>query len=359
MLELDHIKKEYKNFSLQIDAVLGDGITALFGASGSGKTTTLNCIAGLLKPDSGEMRLGDRVLFSKTSGVNISSERRQVGYVFQEGLLFPHLTVKDNILYGFHRTPKVNRWIDIADLVSLLELDALLERYPLTLSGGEAQRVALARALATSPNLLLLDEPLASLDFKMRGKILRYLWQVWEKFHIPMIYVSHSISEVMAIASQALVLDRGRAVAYGAPHQILSIPEVFRIAESVELENLLSGQIVRHVLEAGLSEVALSGDQGIWVPLADGKNPGDRVFVAIRAADIIISVQVPIGLSARNTILGRIESLHYIGNKALVYVRAGSLMFVEVSQASVDELRLKEGKDIYLIFKSSAVRVLG
>lgn len=358
MLALDHIRKGYKNFSLQIDAVLGDGITALFGASGSGKTTTLNCIAGLLKPDSGEMRLGGTVLFSKTSGVNVSLDRRQIGYVFQEGLLFPHLTVKENILYGFHRTPKGNRWLDIADLVSLLELDPLLERYPLTLSGGEAQRVAIARALATSPSLLLLDEPLASLDFKMRGKILRYLWQIWEKFQIPMIYVSHSISEVMAIASQVLVLDRGRVVAYGAPHQILPIPEVFRIAESAELENLLSGRVVAHFPDAGLSQVALTGDQGIWVPLVDGKSLGDRVFTGIRAADIIVSVQIPIGLSARNTIPGRIEGLHYIGSKVLVYVRAGSLIFVEVSQDSVDELQLKEGRDVYLIFKSSAVRVL-
>ena len=358
MLELRHLHKAYPGFSLEVDAALDEGVTALFGVSGSGKTTILNCVAGLTKPDAGEVRLGDRVLYSQSLGINLPPERRGIGYVFQDDLLFPHLRVKENLRYGFRLTPRERRRLQVADLVPLLQLEPLLERYPATLSGGEAQRVALARALATSPDLLLLDEPLASLDLGIRGRVLRYLGQVWEEFHIPMVYVSHSISEVMALASKALVLDRGKAVAYGPPDQVLALPEVFHIGEAAEVENLLSGQVIAHSPEAGLTQVRLGEEQSLSVPLMSGRNVGERAFVAIRAADIILSLGLPQGLSARNILPARVEGVHAMGTKALVYARAGALMMVEVSPDAVEELGLREGQEVFLIFKSSAVRAL-
>ena len=358
MLQLHNLRKEYGGFSLEVDAVLDRGITALFGVSGSGKTTTLNCIAGLVRPDKGEIQLEDRVLFSSARGINLPPERRGIGYVFQDSLLFPHLRVKDNLRYGFRRTPRERRRLDPADLVTLLHLEPLLERFPDTLSGGERQRVALARALATSPDILLLDEPLASLDMSLRGRVLRYLGEVWGELHIPMVYVSHAIAEVLAVAHQALVLEQGRVVVAGPPAQVLTDPVVYRIAEATGLENLLSVEVVAHQPEAGLTRVRLSEEGFLMVPFMPSREPGERVYVVVRGGDIILSLEPPRGLSARNVLPVQVESVHRMGAKALVYTWAGALLMVEVSLDALEELGLHQGQRVFLIIKSSSILTL-
>ena len=214
MLRLQ-LKRQLANFALDIDVECRYPVTAIFGPSGSGKTSLLNAVAGLLKPDAGEIAIDDTPLFSSANNIDLAPEKRGVGYVFQNDLLFPHLSVEENLRYGHDLLPAVARRFAPAQIVELLEIGTLLARRPGNLSGGERQRVALGRALLSSPQLLLMDEPLAALDRPLRERVLPYLIRIRDEFSIPMIYVSHDPAEVNAIADWVLVLDQGRVVRRG------------------------------------------------------------------------------------------------------------------------------------------------
>jgi molybdate transport system ATP-binding protein len=207
-----------------LDAAFSTGaqVTALFGPSASGKTSVLSILAGLRRPDAGVVRLAGRVLFDSTAGVRLPPEARRVGYVFQDHLLFPHLTVEGNLLYGWKRRPAGARPVDFRRVVDVLELADVLSRQPHTLSGGQRQRVALGRALLTSPELLLLDEPLSSLDQELKGRVLAYVEQVLREWHLPTLYVTHDADEVRRLAQWVVVLADGRVTAEGTPVEVLS-----------------------------------------------------------------------------------------------------------------------------------------
>jgi molybdate transport system ATP-binding protein len=212
-------------FELDLRFQMSDGVTALFGPSGSGKTTTLNLIGGLLRPDAGTIRLGDRVLVDRAAAIFLPPEQRGIGHVFQDHLLFPHLSIRSNLLFGYGR--RSSRPMDFDRVVTVLEIGDLLPRRPGTLSGGQSQRVALGRALLRGPDLLLLDEPLASLDEGLKGRILTYLERVLAEWHIPTILVSHDRSFVRRIAGQVVVIEAGRLIAAGPTAETLdrSVPE--------------------------------------------------------------------------------------------------------------------------------------
>ena len=246
------ITKRFPQFTLDCDVTFEAGATSVFGPSGSGKTTLLNCIAGLSRPDSGQITVMGTTIFSASEGKALPPEKRRFGYVFQSSALFPNMNVRRNILYGYHLTPAEQRATDPDQLFDLFDLTRLLDRSVDTLSGGERQRVALARALATSPRLLLLDEPLASLDVSFKGTIIRYLKRVRQELQTPMIYVSHSISEVVALAEEMLVLSEGKPVAQGPPSEVLVRPDVGTMADYGALENLLDATVVDRRQEQGL-----------------------------------------------------------------------------------------------------------
>ena len=231
------IRKKYGDFLLDCRGEFGPGVTAVFGPSGSGKTTLLNCIAGMTSPDSGEVRVGGAPIYSSELRVDIAPEKRRFGYVFQHGALFPHMTVGSNVSYGFDLTPELERRFRPDDLAELLGITALMDRDVAGLSGGERQRVAIARALAVSPKLLLLDEPVSSLDARGRASILKYLRQVSDELQTPMVYVSHSLSDVLALAPRTFALDRGQGIAYGPTKDVMAHPSVARIADLGTLEN--------------------------------------------------------------------------------------------------------------------------
>lgn len=344
------------DFSLEVAGNFGAGITALFGPSGSGKTTLLNCLAGLLKPDDGEIVLYGRDLYRGNPKMFVPPEKRRIGLVFQDGALFPHMSVSGNIMYGRALTPEADRRVDVDHVVDLLGLRPLMDRSPGSLSGGERQRVAIARALAMSPGLLLLDEPMASLDAHLRGVVLSYLRRVHDDLGIPMVYVSHSISEVLALADDALVLSRGRVVASGRPSRVLLDPVVGGMFGDDPVENLLDGTVIEQG-GAGQSGRVRVGAIEIVTPPMD-RPSGAPVIVALGAEEIILATEKPSGLSARNVIIGSITDLDPVSNGVYASVDIGVPMFVELTQGAVDALSLERGQDAYLVFKTSSIKLL-
>ena len=350
------LSKTYPDFTLSISASFPAGIVAIFGPSGSGKTTILNCIAGLLIPDEGEITLKGQTLFSHVEKINLSPERRRIGYMFQESLLFPHLTVKENILYGYNLTPTHMRRIDPSHLVEMLELGPLMDRRTAGLSGGERQRVVLARSLATSPDLLLLDEPLANLHVSIKGRILRYLKAVHGELSMPMVYVSHSISEVLALAQKVLVLDRGRQVAYDEPRRLLGQPVAAPIVDTESLENLFDVTLSEHRPDSGIS-LANLGDTILALPRLNHE-VGKVISIAIKASDVILASERPRKISARNILEARVESVHPMGYSVLVHAHLEQPWVIEITPDALANLDLKEGSEVYLIVKSSSIMLL-
>ena len=352
-----NVTKRFRGFALRCEAAFDSGATAIFGPTGSGKTTLLNCLAGLVDPDEGEIEFCGNVLYSSSRRKKVPPERRRFGYVTQSAALFPHMSVRDNIMYGYRLTPPDQRRTSLEQLVELFRLAPLMDRGVANLSGGERQRVALARALATSPNLLLLDEPLVALDAAFRGVIMEYLKRVQRELKTPMVYVSHSISEVMALAENALVLMDGRPVAQGRASQVLVHPAVSPMADYATLENLLEAEVLSEPGEDGLAVVRV-GDERLFVHQVY-RSPGEVVMVSIRAGDIILTMDVPSRMSARNVVAATIEEVHVLDSRVLVYVDVGTRMVVEVTSGALRELGLRRGQRVYLVIKTNSILVLG
>ena len=350
------VAKRLGTFELRCSAEFGPGITAVFGPSGSGKTTLLNCVAGLIRPDKGEIGVLGQTVYSSARGVGIPPERRGVGYVFQDSALFPHMSVEDNIRYGHKLTPEARRAVSLERVVDLLQLHHLMDRGVSDLSGGEKQRVALARALAASPRLLLLDEPVSSLDLAFRGLILRYLKQVRDELGIPMVYVSHSISEVIALADDVLVLSDGEQVTQGRPSAVLENAGLGRIGEFAALENLLDADVVGKRADGWQVELDACGAR-LLAPGVEAE-PGERVTISIRASDILVALDVPARISAQNVLPGVIDEIHPQGSRVVLFVDAGVRMMAEITPDAIRSLDLSAGDPVYLIIKSTSIVAL-
>jgi molybdate transport system ATP-binding protein len=351
------IQKRFSGFDLDCEATFGPGVTAIFGPSGTGKTTLLNCLAGLLRPDSGHISVDGRTVFSSVEKTDVRPEKRRFGYVFQDSALFPHKSVRDNIHYGYKLTPPDLREVDLDNLVDMLGLSPLMERNVKNLSGGEKQRVALARVLAISPRLLLMDEPLASLDARFKGTIISYLKRIVRELKIPLVYVSHSLSEVMALSDDTLAIDGGRAVAFGPTRTLLGSSAISSVADYSTLENILEAEVLTS--EDGPStSIIRVGDVEMLVPQLDAA-PGDKVIVSVRAGDIILSLGVPPMISARNIIKAKVREIHDLGSQVLVFADVGERITVEITPSALADLGLREGSDVYLVIKTNSIIVLG
>lgn len=350
------VVKRYTAFTLECAVTFRAPVTSIFGPSGHGKTTLLNCIAGLARPDDGVITVLGTTVFSAADRTRVPPEKRRFGYVFQDAALFPNMNVRKNVLYGYNLTPPALRDANPDQLFDLFDLEELLDRRVDTLSGGERQRVALARALASSPRLLLLDEPLASIDAAFKGVIIRYLKRVRDDLGTPMIYVSHSVSEVAALAEDMLVLSKGRPVAQGPPSEVLVQPGVGAMTDYGTLENLLDATVVDLAPEQGLTTVDVGGVK-LAAPYADA-SAGDLVTVSIRAGDIILTLDVPSRISAQNILPGTITELHVHGPRVLARVDVGVELVVELTPRAVTDLALHPGSPVYLIVKSNSVLLL-
>ena len=350
-----NIKKRFPNFALDCAAQFPHGATAIFGPSGSGKTTILDSIAGMTAPDDGEIVVDGSPVFSASRRIDQPPERRRFGYVFQRGALFPHMTVRQNVMYGYNLMPPDERRLNPEDVSALLGVTPLMDRRVTNLSGGERQRVALARALSASPRLLLLDEPMASLDAASRASIITYLKQVTELLETPMIFVSHSLSEVMALAPRTLAIREGRVVARGPTAEVMAHPDVAAFADYSTLENILEARLTASDPDAGTSTIRVGNIQ-LTGP-ATNLAPGAPITISLRAGDIILSLAPPPMMSARNAIPAAIQDLRDAGGRALAYFDIGANLVAEITPAAARELQLRPGVQVHLIIKSNSILI--
>ena len=351
-----NIRKRFTGFDLDCEASFGPGVTAIFGPSGTGKTTLLNCLAGMTKPDEGRISVAGRTVFSSESKTDVRPEKRRFGYVFQDSVLFPHKSVRDNIQYGYNLTPVGSREIDLDHLVDMLGLSLLMSRNVKNLSGGEKQRVALARALAISPKLLLMDEPLASLDARFKGAIISYLKRIVRELEIPMVYVSHSLSEVTALSDDTLAIEGGRTVAFGPTRSLLGRPALAAVADYAALENILEGEALPSQDGASTSRIRV-GEAELLIPAIDAA-PGDAVMVSVRAGDIILSLEAPQKISARNIVKAVVREIHDLGSQVLVFADVGERITVEITPGALADLSLRVGSGVYLVIKTNSITVM-
>ncbi len=348
-----NIRKRLGSFELNVDCTLSQKVTAFLGESGSGKTTLLNCVSGTLTPDNGRIVFGNKAFYDSDSRVCVASEKRRIGYVFQEGYLFPHLTVEQNIRYGQPKTVRKQEK-RTTDVLEILEISELLDRYPKQLSGGQRQRVAIARALAMEPRLLLMDEPLASLDSGLKGRIIPYLCHIKNAFEIPILYATHAISEVMALADEAFIISDGKITFAGEPYKLLNAPTALPIANITGVENILSLPIAESNKEKGITALEF-GTQRLVIPFID-MNHKEEVPIAIRAEDIIISLEDKLPISARNILKGIIETIE---NHSLLSIKVEQHhLTVKITPDASEQLQLCEGKEIYCVIKANAVNLL-
>ena len=324
------------------------GVTALFGRSGCGKSTLVNVLAGLL-PARGRIALGDEVWLDSARGIDVPAERRRIGYVFQDSRLFPHYTVRGNLLYGAPRTTPLHGFDDV---VELLGLGPMLARRPRSLSGGERQRVALGRALLSQPRLLLLDEPLASLDVSRREEVLPYLERLRDAFAIPMVFVSHQFDEVLRLATQLAVLDQGRVVAMGDLSQVSLAPALRDIVGVDAVGAVVEGRVHKVDAAQGLSSVIIGAESRLFVT-ATALVPGQRVRLQLLARDLILAVEEPRGLSVRNQLRGTIRSVIKDDGARLIEVDiGGATLLARVSAAATSELQLAPGREVWALVKA-------
>lgn len=349
--------KRLGNFRLEMDAEIAHTVTAVLGVSGSGKSTLLNCISGILHPDEGVILFLGETLYSSQERLRLPPEKRRFGYVFQEGLLFPHLTVQKNIFYGNNGASRNGEQIDVNRVIDILEIGDLLERYPQQLSGGQRQRVALARALAICPRMLLMDEPLAALDPGLKNRILPYLHHIKEAFDIPILYVTHSISEAMALADDAFLLTDGRVTARGEPHRLLTSPSALPIAQMTGVENILSLSVIACDRKRGVTELEI-GSQKLLVPYTEIE-VGKLMQVGIRAEDIIVSLEPDLPISARNVLSGEIRRIDPFGDRIMLSAEIEEHpLSVKITNEACGQLGLAAGMRCYFVIKANAVNPL-
>ncbi len=358
VLEVD-IRHRMGDFQLSAGFEAERGVTALFGRSGAGKSTLVAMIAGLVRPDQGRIRLGERTLFDSDKGIDVPTRHRSVAMVFQEPRLFPHLNVRRNLTYGRWAGRRPGRQ-NMDAVTALLGLDQLLDRSPDGLSGGEAQRVSIGRALLADPDILLMDEPLSQLDGARRAEILPWLDRLAHEAGVPIVYVSHALDEVARLADFLVVLSDGQVVASGAVDDVMRRIDLGPATGRHEAGSLLHGVIESHDPRYQLSRIAI-GDAHVDVPAIDG-NAGDPVRLRIRARDVALSLAPANGLSIRNSLAATIEEIVEESGafaEILLSLRGDepdrTFLRARLTRKSVDELGLGVGGRVHALIKAGAV----
>ena len=356
------IRKRFPNpegsFNLNVHFRALAGFTILFGASGAGKTTLLDCIAGLSDPDDGRIAVGGEDLYDSEKKRNIAAWKRRIGYVHQDLALFPHLTAEENVAYGLHRLSAAERQTRSRELLEVFRIDHLRDRRPAQISGGERQRVALARALVTEPRALLLDEPLAALDRPTKSSLVGDL-RKWNQHHrVPILFVTHNGEEVFALGDEVIVLDAGRIVAQGLPHEVMRAPRLETVAHLSGFENIFDATVLALHEDRGTMTCQL-GNVELETPLVRAE-VGSRLRVGVRAGDLLLATEHPRGLSARNVLPGTIRRLEQRDVIISAMVDCGGTDFeVHLTLAARDALQLGPGKGVWVVVKTHSCHLMG
>lgn len=357
-LSVDLRKRLSPKFALGVNFSIPSGITMLFGASGSGKSTLLRCVAGLLRPDSGQIKIGDQMLFDSDARIDLPARERKVGFLFQNLALFPHLSVLKNIEYGLDGLDPAGRQQRTESILKSFRVAGLRNHKPSEISGGERQRVALARALVTDPHVLMLDEPLSALDYATQSQIIEDL-RAWNAAHrIPILYVTHSQREVFALGERVVVLQDGKILSQGTPQEVLEAPTYESLAQLAGFENFFHATVLSLNTGSGTMCCRLDGaDTEVEVPLSRVV-VGSRIRIAIRAGDILIAGEFPRALSARNVIPARIIGLRREGAMVIAEMDAGRAFEVHLTPGACESLGLKPEQRVWLVIKTHSWRLV-
>jgi molybdate transport system ATP-binding protein len=352
LIDIAHVQGSFK---LETGFESKGRLTAIFGASGSGKTTLVNVIAGLIRPQHARVIVGDAVLTDTDKGIAVPPHSRRIGYVFQDARLFPHMTVAGNLGFGEWFTPKAERYASRAQILELLGIGHLLARRPRDLSGGEKQRVAIGRALLASPRLLLMDEPLASLDQKRKDEIMPYLERLRDETGIPIVYVSHSVAEVMRLASDIAVLSEGRLLAFGPAGDIARRLDLIPAEERDEGGAIIDMTVAAQEEAFGMTRLtSVAGD--VYVPGFPGM-PGSPARVRIRARDVMLATEEPRNISALNILRGTVTGIGDAGPSSVNVTLdcGGAAILARITRKSAEGLGLAPGRVAYAVVKAVSV----
>jgi molybdate transport system ATP-binding protein len=353
------IRVPLQPFQLDCSFEAQPDVVVLFGRSGAGKTSVLDCIAGFRQPFSGRITLGERVLFSSESGVNLPVRHRRIGYLSQQPALFPHLSVRQNVEYGLLDLPRPERDALVDSILERFRIAPLAASRPAAISGGEQQRVALARTLVCEPELLLLDEPLSALDLALKSLLLEALFD-WQREHaVPMLYVTHEQAEAYSLSRRVLVMEKGSVVADGEPHQVFSAPVSRERAALSGYENLFNAVIEETHPALGTMTCRVSGtDLLMESPLAN-KAVGEAACLGLRAGDILVAITRPSGISARNILSGLIDAIEDRAGMVELRVSCGGTAFcVHITRGALQNLGLQQGQGVWLIIKTHSIQFL-
>ena len=351
------IRHRFPGFALDLAfAAAETGVTALFGPSGAGKTSTINAIAGLFTPDEGRIAIGGETLLDTASGIDLPARARRVGYVFQEARLFPHLSVAANLDFGAKRTPAPLPPNERQRIVDMLGIEHLANRRPRNLSGGERQRVSLGRALIANPRILLLDEPMAALDASRKAEIMPWLEKLRDEARIPILLVSHAIEEVTQLADNVVFMDKGTVLAAGPAEDVLSRSDLSPRGAFLEAGAVISGKVVSQDDAHRMTEIGFDGGR-IWVPRLKAE-PGGRVRLRVRASDVMLALEEPHGVSANNIVAATVAAIRETADGLYLDVEltCGSARLVSrITRKSCERLELRTGMPLFAVIKSVSV----
>ena len=350
MLHID-VKKQLGTLPLEAHLdIPSQGVTALFGLSGSGKSSLINLVSGLIDPDEGVISLNDRELFNSAENSCVPINQRNIGYVFQDARLFPHYTVNGNLRYGMKNTSKD----EFNYIVELLGCGHLLKRYPITLSGGEKQRVAIGRALLTDPEILLMDEPLSALDLPRKRELMNYLERLSKEINIPILYVTHSLDELLRLAERVVLLTNGKVEAYDVLENIWESPLFLPWKQENEQSAVLSLPVFMHNPSYKMTALSI-GDQNIWINQVEAQI-NEKVRICIHSSDVSISLNKVEQSSIRNILYGRIVKILELENRVdLKLDIGGKHLWASISKWSFHDLALQLGQLVYAQIKAISV----
>ena len=330
------------------------GVTALYGPSGAGKTSVINMVAGLSRPDIGRISVNGLCLFDSESGINLPPEKRRVGYVFQDGRLFPHLSVSANLVFGMHRTPKNKRFVEFEHVVDLLGIGHLLDRRPAGLSGGEKQRVAIGRAVLTSPSILLMDEPLASLDEARKSEVMPFIMRLAQEYAIPTLYVTHSMDEIMNLATRIVIMENGLVPIYGNMEDVLSSNRMQPYFTEEDKGTVISASVEMPLDASGLTQLNI-GDHILKVRPIQAAS-GTNLRIRIPSRSIAIALFIPEHTSFQNILPCKIDEVADRGKPFVdVLLNIGCPLWARITRNALQNLDLKAGQNVFALIKSVAV----